>query len=184
MARWHRSGTTQVGAYGVFDVYRHVVQREGGAHAERTIHTLHTIDWCNVVPVTIEGSIVLIRLHRFGIDAPSIEIPGGLIDPGEPPIEAARRELREETGYACEDVVPLGVVHANPALQPTRLHMVLARGCRPHPQGQALEDLEDCEVLVVHRDELDAMLARGEVAHALVWTALHAWSLHERGRRS
>jgi 8-oxo-dGTP pyrophosphatase MutT (NUDIX family) len=177
MARWERSGTTRVGAYGVFDVLRHEVRREGGR--ARAIHTFETRDWCNVVPVTTDGSVVLVRLHRFGIDAPSIEIPGGLVDPGEAPIEAARRELLEESGFEAEAVVPLGVVHANPALQPTRLHMFLATDCRPHPDGQALEDLEDCEVLVATRAELDAMLGRGEISHALVWTALHAWMRHE-----
>jgi 8-oxo-dGTP pyrophosphatase MutT (NUDIX family) len=181
MARWQRKGTERVGSFGVFEVDRHVVQRDDDR--PRTIHTLETVDWCNVVPVTAAGEIVLIRLHRFGIDGPSLEIPGGLIDAGEAPIEAARRELREETGFTSDDLIPLGVVRANPALQATRLHMFLARDCRPHPAGQALEDLEDCEIVVIGRSELDDRLARGEIAHALVWSALHAFALHERRAR-
>ncbi len=176
MARWHRSGTTRVGSYGVFDVFAHEVQREGGT--PRRIHTLETpLEWCNVIPITVDRDVVLIRLHRFGIEAQSLEIPGGLIDPGEEPIEAARRELREESGYESDDVVPLGVVHANPALQPTRLHMFLARDCRPSKEGQALEDLEDCEVVRVPLAQLDDVLRSGQITHALVWTAFHAYRL-------
>ena len=179
MARWHRSGTSRVGSYGVFDVFSHEVHRDG--HTPRRIHTFETpVEWANVVPITSDGNVVLIRLHRFGIDAPSLEIPGGLIDPGELPIDAARRELREESGYDSDDVTPLGVVHANPALQPTRLHMFVAKNCRPVPGGQALEELEDCEVVVVPLASIDDLLRRGEITHALVWVAFHALRLQTR----
>lgn len=158
-------------------MFAHEVQREGGK--PRRVHTLETpVEWANIVPITTEGEVVLVRLHRFGIDHQSLEIPGGFIDAGEQPIEAARRELREESGYESDDIVPLGFVHANPALQPTRLHMFLARNCRPSSRGQSLEDLEDCEVVRVPLSEIDNMLRRGEITHALVWTALHAFRLH------
>jgi 8-oxo-dGTP pyrophosphatase MutT (NUDIX family) len=177
MARWHRSGTTRVGTYGVFDVLAHEVARAGGK--PRRIHTFETpLEWCNIIPVTEDGEVVLIRLHRFGIDAQSLEVPGGLIDPGEAPLDAARREMREESGYESDDIVPLGVVHANPALQPTRLHMFLARSCRPSAHGQSLEELEDCEVVRVRLDEIDDVLRSGQITHALVWTAFHALRLH------
>lgn len=183
MARWNRSGRRRVGDFRVFQIDEHQLERVG-TDVRRTIHTIETVDWCNIVPVTREGSIVLVRQQRFGIDAQSIEIPGGLVDPGEVPIVAARRELAEETGYeTAAPLVPLGVVHANPALQPTRLHMFLARDCVASEQGQQLEDMEDCEVLVVGRRELDRMLRAGEIGHALVWTALHAFELFERSER-
>jgi ADP-ribose pyrophosphatase len=176
MARWHRSGTSRVGSYGVFDVFSHEVHRDG--HKARRIHTLETpLEWCNVIPITKSGDVVLIKLHRFGTNAQSLEIPGGLIDPGEEPIAAARRELREESGYESDDVAPIGVVHANPALQPTRLHMFVARDCGPAPGGQQLEDLEDCEVIVVPMKEVDDLLRRGAISHALVWTAFMALRL-------
>lgn len=176
--RWHRSGTTRVGAYGVFDVLRHQVRREQHGR-ERIVHTVETpLEWCNVVAITTSEQLVMVRLHRFGIDASSLEIPGGLIDPGELPIDAARRELAEESGYSAGDMVPLTVVHANPALQPTRLHVFLATGCTPRPEGQQLDDLEDCELVLVPLSELDDRLRRGEVTHGLVWTALLAYRLH------
>lgn len=187
MARWVRSPGTVVGDFHVFRVLKHDMARDGGAPLP--IYTLSGGDWCNVVPITREGQLVLIKQHRFGTNASSIEIPGGVIDPGEEPIVAARRELLEETGYQCDDLVPLGVLHPNPALQANRIHMFLARGCRPHAAGQALEELEDCEVMVVDRAELEALLDRGEIDHALIWAALHAFhrfeqrELRERGER-
>jgi ADP-ribose pyrophosphatase len=175
MARWHRSGTTRVGSYGVFDVFSHEVKREG--RAPRRLHTFETPDWCNVIPITSNNELVMIRLQRFGIDAQSLEIPGGLIDPGEEPIVAAGRELLEETGYESDDIKALGVVHANPALQPTKLHMFVARNCRPSKEGQSLDELEDCEVVLVPMNEVDALFRDGKITHALIWTAFHALRL-------
>lgn len=176
MARWHRSGTTRVGQYEVFDVFAHEVHRDG--RFAKKLHTFETpSDWCNVIPITTNNELVMIRLQRFGIDAQSLEIPGGLIDPGEEPLAAATRELREETGYESNDVRPLGVVHANPALQPTKLHMFVARNCVPARGGQALDELEDCEVVLVPFDQVDDMFREGKITHALIWTAFHALRL-------
>lgn len=176
MAKWTRKASEILHQFGVFSV-RGTHWLRDGEHIGRPIHTFETVDWCNVVPITLEGDFVLVRQHRFGIESVSTEIPGGLIDEGEEPIVAARRELHEETGYRCEEIVPLGVVHANPALQATRLHMFLATGCTPDPRGQALDGIEDCDVQVVSPTELDRMLAHGEITHALVWTALLAYRM-------
>lgn len=181
MARWHRSGTTRVGSYGVFDVFSHEVHREG--RPARRLHTFETpADWCNVIPITSDNELVMIRLQRFGIDAQSLEIPGGLIDPGEEPILAAGRELLEETGYVSDEVTPLGVVHANPALQPTRLHMFVARNCRLSKGGQSLDELEDCEVVLVPLNQVDDLFRQGRITHALIWTAFQALRLTARER--
>ena len=176
-ARWRISPPEVLLRHPIFSVRRHTVQRDDGP--AREIRTLETTDWCNVVAMREDGRIVLVRQHRFGTDAPSLEIPGGLIDPGESPIEAARRELDEETGYAAGSIEPLGVVRPNPALQATRLHMFLARDCRLHERGQRLEELEDCEVVVLDRAALGAALDSGEIHHALVHAALFAWMRRE-----
>jgi 8-oxo-dGTP pyrophosphatase MutT (NUDIX family) len=174
MSRFRLSAGELVGRHHVFDVLKHQVERDGRILHDVFTFATHT-DWCNVVPIREDGRIVLVRQHRFGIDAPSLEIPGGLIDEGEAPIDAARRELDEETAHEPATIVPLGVVDPNPAIQSTRLHMFLARGCREHARGQRLEELEDCEVVLVDREELERRIDAGEIRHALVWAALLAW---------
>ena len=77
-------------------------------------------DWINVIPLTDDGQVVMVRQYRFGIEGFTLEIPGGMCDPGEPPLEAARREMREETGYAPSEMIELGWVHPNPPLQNNR----------------------------------------------------------------
>ena len=181
MIRFRRGETTTLLRFHVFGVEKLDLVRDDGT--TRPILKLTTPDWCNVVPVTDDGRVILVRQHRWGTDAPSLEIPGGLVDPGESPLDAAARELREETGYDAGSIVELGRVHPNPALQSNHLHMFLARGCTPHGRGQQLEELEDCEVVLLDRAQLEAAIDRGEITHALVWAALHAWRrLEERSR--
>ncbi len=181
MTRFRRGETTTLAQFAVFGIQKLDLVRDDGS--VRPIITFVGPDWCNVVPLTHDGRIVLVRQHRWGTDAPSLEIPGGLVDPGETPLEAARRELHEETGYDAESIVPLGRVHPNPALQGNVLHMFLAHGCAPHGRGQQLEELEDCEVVLLERGQLEDALERGEIGHALVWAALHAWRRHEERAR-
>ena len=77
-------------------------------------------NWVNVVAFTPDNSLVLIRQYRQGTDSVTLETPGGIVDEGESYLEAARRELREETGYEADQLVEIGVVAPNPALQSNR----------------------------------------------------------------
>ena len=181
MARFRRGDTTTLANFHVFGVEKLDLVRDDGS--VRPVFRFLTPDWCNVVPVTDDGRVVLVRQHRWGTDAPSLEIPGGLVDPGEAPLHAARRELHEETGYDAASLVELGRVHPKPALQANVLNMFLARGCTPHGRGQQLEELEDCEVVLLNRAQLEAAIDAGEITHALVLAALHAWRRFEDRER-
>lgn len=137
---------------------------------------LHSPDWVNVIPVTPEGRVVLIRQWRQGTDQEALEIPGGIIDPGETPAQAAARELLEETGYQAPALTALGWVSPNPALFSNRCYTFLASGAVNH-QPQRPEDVEEIAVLTVAAAELPGLVADGSIDHSLVVAALAKWWL-------
>ena len=155
----------------IFRVDR-VRRRSQASGLEQDYFRLETADWVNVVPVTRRGELILVRQERHGIAAPTLEIPGGMVDPGEPPAAAALRELLEETGYRGETVEPLGWLHPNPAIQSNRLHLFLARdvvkmgGATPEPH-------EEVEVVTVPITQARALVRSGAISHALVVCALY-----------
>jgi len=139
---------------------------------------LDSRDWINVVPVTPEGNLVLIRQFRHGTASVIWEIPGGIMDvEDENPEQAARRELVEETGYEPEAMVFLGAVHPNPAIQNNRCHTFLAVNARPR-QDQRLDTQEDIEVQEASWPEVSRMVDQGEITHSLVLTALFWYQRH------
>lgn len=136
-------------------------------------------DWVNIVAFTDAGECVMIRQYRFGTEDFAIEIPGGMIDPGESPLIAAQRELREETGFTSQRWSSLGRVAPNPAYQRNYLYTFLAEGCTR--EGDQRQDPgEDIEILVTPRSELDQLLANGGIDHALVVVAFHKLELLRR----
>jgi len=129
-------------------------------------------DWVNVVALTDKGEAILVRQFRAGLEANSLEIPGGMVDEGEDPGLAAGRELLEETGYRARELVFLGAVHPNPALQTNRCHSYLALGAQR--VGAPVQDTgEDIEVVLVPAGALQRLVREGAITHALVVTAVY-----------
>ncbi|MEY4488441.1 MAG: hypothetical protein RIQ79_949, partial [Verrucomicrobiota bacterium] len=87
-------------------------------------------DWVNVIAHTVDDRLVLVNQFRYGINATSWEIPGGVIEAGEDPVVAGVRELAEETGYTGTRARLLASVHPNPAFMANRCHIVLVEQCR------------------------------------------------------
>jgi ADP-ribose pyrophosphatase len=133
-------------------------------------------DWVQIVPVTPSGAIVMVRQYRHGASSLTLEIPGGLVDPGETVAEAALRECLEETGYSAEAALPLGSVNPNPAIHAHRLHAFVATGAEPASEIVATPT-EQTEVELVDRRDLPRLLTNGTIDHALVavtlWRYLH-----------
>ena len=125
--------------------------------------------------------MVLIHQYRHGVDEITLEIPGGMVDPHDPsPLHAARREMREETGYDSDDIVELGSIHPNPAIQNNRCHTFLARNVEKRFETQ-FDTTEETEVILVPSVELPSLVQQGKITHALVVTAFYWLNLfHQR----
>jgi 8-oxo-dGTP pyrophosphatase MutT (NUDIX family) len=133
----------------------------------RPFHRIQSPDWAQIVPITTDGRVVLVRQYRHGAQRVTLEIPGGLVDPGEEPAAAALRECLEETGYRAHEAEVLGVVNPNPALFANRLHSFFAMGVEPERAVQNT-GTEVTEVVLAPVRDLEGMLLAGEIDHALV----------------
>lgn len=179
-SRWERLGQKTQLKTRIFDVlgarYRHPARG-----TERDFVVLQAPDWVNVVALTPDDQIVLVRQFRFGVDAFSLEIPGGVMEPGEDPVAAGLRELREETGYSGAPASLLGQVHPNPAMQANRCHFVFVEGAVP---AHALEWDADEEIHITTQPagEVLALAHRGGISHGLVLNALMLFEPHWRAR--
>jgi len=139
---------------------------------EHPFFILESPDWVNVIPLTPENQVVLVRQYRHGTREVTLEIPGGLVDRGDSPEEAARRELFEETGYKESDMLSLGHVHPNPAFLDNRCHTFLATGVKL-AGGQTQDEKEDIEVMLRPLDQIPRLIRDGEITHSLVVAAFY-----------
>jgi ADP-ribose pyrophosphatase len=117
-----------------------------------------------VVAVDRDGQVLLVRQFRKPVEKELLEIPAGGIDPGEDPVAAVRREMREETGYAPQKVVKLGGFYAVPGYGTEYLHLYLATELVPDPL--TAEDTEGIEVVRVAPEEIPELIKTGAICDA------------------
>ena len=127
--------------------------------------------WVTVFPITRDGKVLMVKQYRHGLGVISIELPGGVVDVGETPLQAARREVMEETGYAFDNFEFMGKVSANPATSNNWMHMYLARDGQKVSE-QNLDETEDVEVMEKTIEELKSYLRKNEIVQALHVTCM------------
>jgi 8-oxo-dGTP pyrophosphatase MutT (NUDIX family) len=172
---WPLIATRDIGSYRVFNLRANQSRdpRSGKVHE---FYAIDSVDWVQVLPITQAGEVIMVRQFRHGIQAITLEIPGGLVDPGLSPEEAARKELLEETGYGAGELIPLGWVHPQPAVFSNRCLAFLApavtRERTPSP-----EETEDIEILPVALTEIPALLRQGTITNAMVLITFYLYEL-------
>jgi len=169
-SRWEKLGQTTLAQTRVFDLHS-VRYRHPGRRTERDFIVAHPPDWVNVLALTPDHRLVLVRQFRFGLDDFALEIPGGVMEPGEDPLAAGVRELREETGFTGAPARLLGEVRPNPAILSNRCHVVLVeQAVAAGPT--AWDHDEEIEVLTLPVEEVLALARNGGITHSLVLNAL------------
>lgn len=170
--RRHRKLKADCRIYRVWeDHYRHPLTGQNG-----DFFAIDAPDWVMIIGRTTEGRIVRVRQFRFGVDDLTWELPAGVIDEGEDPVEAGVRELREETGYGDGAPRLLASMRPNPALMDNRMHIVLVDGVRLLDCG-APDEHEEITVDTLSPQEMLAEIRAGRLDHALVAAALFHWMM-------
>lgn len=128
-------------------------------------------DWVNIIALTTDLQLVMIRQFRFGSGQVELEVPGGAIEKGELPLAAGLRELLEETGYAGNNGRIIGKVNPNPALQDNWCYTVLVEEAE-RVANQQMDEMEEIEVVTVPLSDIDTLISDGQITHGLVLNAL------------
>jgi 8-oxo-dGTP pyrophosphatase MutT (NUDIX family) len=146
---------------------------------EKAFACLAAPDWANVLAITADGKVLMVNQFRHGTREFSLELPGGVVESGQSPLEAARRELREETGYSADKFELLCSIRPNPALFGNTIHTFLAENARPEGATE-FDDNEELSLTLAPVSELKAMILDGRVDHAMMVAAI-GFYLAKRG---
>jgi 8-oxo-dGTP pyrophosphatase MutT (NUDIX family) len=176
---WQTLQDEEIADCRIFSV-RSVTRASPTGEAKGNFFYIASADWVNVVALSADGRLVLIRQFRHGSDEITLEIPGGIIDEGESPTEAARRELLEETGFAAEKLEVIGRVRSNPAIISNWTWTVLATGLGAAASATMFDEHEEISVELIDVHEIDEKLRNGEITHALVVGAIMWYRLYQQ----
>jgi ADP-ribose pyrophosphatase len=147
----------------IIDVYYDDVELSDGTKTIREV-VAHE-EGAAIVAVNDEQEIILVKQFRYPVGKDMVELPAGLIDEGETPLEAAKRELKEETGYVANEWIHLISTYSSPGWQDEKVHIFAARDLR-HVSEQSLDGDEE---LTFYKEAFDDILEKvnsGEITDA------------------
>ena len=140
-------------------------------HIKDEYYVLEYPTWVNVIGITKENTVLFVKQYRHGAGQVFVELPAGVVEDGEDPIEGAKREMLEETGYSFEKVEYICELYANPATSGNLTYTYLMTG-GVKTQEQDLDASEDIEVIELSIEETKELLFNNKIGQALHSSAL------------
>ncbi len=174
-SKWKTVSEESIGDFRIFSM-REITAKSPRTKEEHPFIVLDGNDWVNIIALTPEKKIVLVKQYRFGTSKSELEIPGGIMENGEDPIGAGMRELKEETGYAGTKTRYLGHIDPNPAFQTNKCHIILVEDCQKVSE-QNLDSGEDIQVEIVSAQEVENYINEGTIRHSLVISAFRLYDI-------
>jgi ADP-ribose pyrophosphatase len=177
--KWKKISGKQIADYFIFKVNKNVSQSPVTGK-EHTFYALDARDWTNIIAITPENRVVMVRQYRHGIEDVTLEIPAGHVETDDPSSEASiKRELLEETGYEVEEVVYIGAVHPNPAFLNNMCQTFLAKNAKKVGE-QNLEETEDILIQEVDLESIPRLILSGEISHSLTIAAFYLFEQYQK----
>ena len=175
---WHNGPARELLKTRVFSVWARTSTSAADPRRRGEFVHLKCPAWVNVIALTPAREVVMIEQYRHGIDAVTLEIPGGIAEPGEDPAATCARELLEETGYGGDPCRIIGRMSANPAIQDNYVHIGLVRSAAPRSRTN-FDEHEEISVRLVPLSEVPGLIRSGTIHHAFVVAAFQFLSLAE-----
>ena len=125
-----------------------------------------------IVPLFDDGTIAMTLQYRHPVKEYLLEIPAGTMEPGESPIDCARRELEEEAGFRAREFIALGQVHILPSYSDEKIHVYLARDLEPSKQNLDKDEMLN-DIVRYPLEEILQMIAKGKVTCALTILSIY-----------
>lgn len=170
--KWKRLESTDIFSSGLFRLRSDRCELPDGKIMPRYF-VLDFPDWVNILPVTKDNQVILLKQYRHASGQIHLEIPGGSLDPhrNESTEEGARREMIEETGYNSKEIVKVSCHYPNPALQSNQTHTYIAYNCEK-VQEQNLDPFEDLELYFCSVEQLEKHFYSGDFDHSIMLASL------------
>jgi 8-oxo-dGTP pyrophosphatase MutT (NUDIX family) len=165
LCQWEKLSEEKLADYKIFAInvceFRNITQQKSGK-----FFLFNCNDWVQVIARMSNGKIVMVEEYRFGAEKFFLELPGGRMESGETPIEAARRELVEETGFRGGKAELIGQFYPNPAIQTNVVNVVSIENCS-ECEHTHFDEFEDLATHILTEQELSDAVKSGRISHGI-----------------